>query len=84
MHDLHHSDIITYALTRLADEFGRDKQETLKGLQHCIEEVKTRRGLGNSRYEEIDEKGPGYAVRARKQSSGVKETKSNSDVVNKS
>jgi amino acid transporter len=30
---LHHSDIVTYALTRLASEFARDKQETVKGLK---------------------------------------------------
>ena len=84
MHDLHHSDIVTYALTRMAAEFAQDKQETLKGLQHCIEEVNARRGLGSSRYEEMDEAGPGYAVRAPKRRSGTKETKSNSDVVNKS
>ncbi|MGA9669935.1 MAG: hypothetical protein WBQ94_12045, partial [Terracidiphilus sp.] len=30
---LHHSDIVTYALTRLATEYARDKQETLKNLR---------------------------------------------------
>jgi amino acid transporter len=30
---LHHTDIVTYALTRLASEYARDKQETLKGLK---------------------------------------------------
>jgi amino acid transporter len=30
---LHHSDIVTYALTRLASEFARDKLETVKGLK---------------------------------------------------
>lgn len=30
---LHHSDIVTHALTRLAAEYARDKQETLKGLK---------------------------------------------------
>jgi amino acid transporter len=30
---LHHSDIVTYALTRLASEYARDKLETLKGLK---------------------------------------------------
>jgi amino acid transporter len=30
---LHHSDIVTYALTRLASEYARDKQETVKGLK---------------------------------------------------
>ena len=30
MHDLHHSDILTYALTRMASEFARDKDGTVK------------------------------------------------------
>ena len=64
MQDLHHSDILTYALTHMASEFARDKQETLKGLQKCIDETNNRRGLGTLRYEELDESGPGYAIRA--------------------
>ena len=84
MHDLHHSDIVTYALTRMATEFARDKQETLEGLQQCIEEINTRRGLGNSRYEEMDDAGPGYGVRAPQRSLKEKDMKSNSDVANKS
>jgi amino acid transporter len=31
--DLHHSDIITYALTRLASHYARDKQEIVKDLR---------------------------------------------------
>lgn len=33
--DLHHSDIITYALTRLASHYAREKQETLRDLRNC-------------------------------------------------
>jgi amino acid transporter len=33
--DLHHSDIITYALTRLAGQYARDKQEILRDLRNC-------------------------------------------------
>ena len=33
MQGLHHSDIVTYALTRLATEYARDKQETLRNLR---------------------------------------------------
>jgi hypothetical protein len=62
MQDLHHSDILTYALTRLATEFSRDKQATLKGLQQCIDETNNRRGLGSSRHEELGEAGPGYSI----------------------
>jgi hypothetical protein len=64
MQDLHHSDILTYALTRMATEFAQDKQGTLKGLQQCIDEANRRRGLGRSRHEELDEAGPGYAIHA--------------------
>ena len=31
--DLHHSDIITYALTRLASQYAREKQEIIKDLR---------------------------------------------------
>ncbi len=31
--DLHHSDIITYALTRLASQYARDKQDIIKDLK---------------------------------------------------
>ena len=34
MHDLHHSDIITYALTRLAGQYARDKDEILRNLRN--------------------------------------------------
>jgi hypothetical protein len=33
MQDLHHSDIITYALTRLAGQYARDKAEILRNLR---------------------------------------------------
>ncbi|HMF64990.1 MAG TPA: amino acid permease, partial [Edaphobacter sp.] len=79
MHDLHHSDILTYALTRMAAEFSRDKQATLKGLQQCIHEVNNRRGLGRSRYEELDEAGPGYGIRAPRKGANKEDTKSPSD-----
>jgi len=39
--DLHHSDIITYALTRLAGQYAREKQEILRDLHNC-------RGAGSS------------------------------------
>jgi len=32
--DLHHSDIITYALTRLASQYARDKQEIVQDLKN--------------------------------------------------
>jgi amino acid transporter len=64
MRDLHHSDIISYALNRLATEFARDKQITLKGLEQYIGRTNQRRSLGNNYYEEMDESGPGYALRS--------------------
>jgi len=63
MRDLHHSDIISYALTRLGTEFARDKQVTLKGLEQYIERTNQRRALGSSYYEEMDDSGPGYSIR---------------------
>src|SRR5882757_8814129 len=63
MQDLHHSDILTYALSRVVNEFARDKQGTLKDLQKCIEESHNRHSLGG-RYEEVDDAGPGYAIQA--------------------
>ncbi len=75
MHDLHHSDIVTYALTRMANEFARDKNATLKGLQQSLEETSKRRGLGSSRHEELDEAGPGYAIRAPQTGSSTTDKK---------
>jgi hypothetical protein len=34
MPDLHHSDIITYALTRLAGQYAREKQEIMRDLKN--------------------------------------------------
>jgi hypothetical protein len=64
MQDLHHSDILSYALTRMASEFARDKDGTVKDLQKSIEESHQRLGLGHSQYEEQDGVGPGYAIHA--------------------
>ncbi len=33
--DLHHSDIITFALTRLASQYAREKTEVLRELRNC-------------------------------------------------
>ncbi len=47
---LHHSDIVTYALTRLASEYARDKQETLKGLKRSTtKEINPTRTFSASR-----------------------------------
>jgi hypothetical protein len=49
MQGLHHSDIVTYALTRLATEFARDKVETVKELRRYTQDgsrTSTTLGLG--------------------------------------
>lgn len=58
MQDLHHSDILTYAITRMATEFARDRHSTLEGLQSCIRETSLHRGLGLSRFDSLDNSDP--------------------------
>lgn len=36
MQDLHHSDIVTYALNQLASEYTTDPQKTIQGLRHSM------------------------------------------------
>lgn len=63
MHNLHHSDIVTYALSRLAAEFARDKETTLLELRNYLERSSHRRGLGNLYHEEkLNQSGPGYSI----------------------
>jgi hypothetical protein len=78
MQDLHHSDILTYAITHVATEFARDKAGTLKGLQKCIDETSNRRGLGTVLYEELGETGPGYAIRAPSSDASDEDSKATS------
>jgi len=54
MHDLHHSDILTYALTRMSREFNIDKQDVVKNLRESLEEMHKRRGLGKH-YDEVED-----------------------------
>jgi amino acid transporter len=62
MQELHHSDILTYALTRTATEFADNKQATIRQLQTCISEINSHRRLGRSRYDMFDIDGPGYSI----------------------
>ncbi len=63
MEHLHHSDIVTYALTRLASEFATDKEGLSLQLRRSIEEESQRRGLGAvSRFEDTSEDAPGYSL----------------------
>jgi hypothetical protein len=49
MEGLHHSDIVTYALTRLATEYARDKVETLKDLRrYTHDDIRTPPRLGQT------------------------------------
>ncbi len=63
MEHLHHSDIVTYALNRLATEYATDRIATVQQLHVSIEEQSQRRGLGAiSRFQDTDEDGPGYSL----------------------
>ena len=69
MQGLHHSDIVTYALTRLAIEYARDKQETLRDIRRY-----TRDG-GKSTLEspsmlQASKNGPDYSIPAPRPSAG--------------
>ena len=55
MQGLHHSDIMTYALTRLAMDYARDKQETLRSLRRYTQEGGRDAQLG------ISYRAPGHA-----------------------
>jgi len=65
MQGLHHSDVVTYALTRLASEYARDKQETLKDMRRAIMSGHHARGLGAS-YPELPEASSELAMPAPK------------------
>jgi hypothetical protein len=65
MQDLHHSDIVTHALTRLAAEYARDKQETLLGLRRRVQDVDQPKRLGEVRIPG-SQAGIDYGVRAPK------------------
>jgi hypothetical protein len=73
MHHLHHSDIITYAITRVAKEFKQDKESTLAGLRQCIDNANHRRGLGLSHFDLLDDADPGYSLSGNKVSTEEKE-----------
>ncbi|SNS97221.1 Amino acid transporter [Granulicella rosea] len=62
MHDLHHSDIITYALTNMAKEFADNQQHTLNGLKECMQKPASKPHLGSSRYDSVEDAGPGYSL----------------------
>jgi hypothetical protein len=65
MRSLHHSDIVTYALSRMASEFAHDKDGLMSELSHYLQRSNHRRGLGNTYHEEMDKSGPGYSIRPK-------------------
>jgi hypothetical protein len=65
MRNLHHSDIVTYALSRMASEFAHDKDGLMSELSHYLQRSNHRRGLGNTYHEEMGKSGPGYSIRPK-------------------
>ncbi|MGC1298697.1 MAG: APC family permease, partial [Alloacidobacterium sp.] len=71
MQGLHHSDIVTYALTRLAIEYARDKQETLRDIRRYRKDSGGRSGtLESPSTPKLDKDGMDYSIPAPKPSSG--------------
>jgi amino acid transporter len=71
MQGLHHSDIVTYALTRLAIEYARDKQETLRDIRRYRKDGSGRSGtLESPSTPRLDKDGMDYSIPAPKPSSG--------------
>jgi hypothetical protein len=64
MQGLHHSDIVTYALTRLATEYARDKQEILTSLRRYSQDNNRLGGVGPATYP--SDPSSGYVIRAPK------------------
>src|SRR6201987_4259484 len=60
MQNLHHSDIVTHALTRLAAEYARDKEETLLGLRRRVQDGSPTARLGGTR-NPVTQPGADYA-----------------------
>jgi hypothetical protein len=69
MQGLHHSDIVTYALTRLAIEYARDKQETLRDIRRYRKDGSKSGTLESSSTPKIGKDGLDYSIPAPKPSS---------------
>jgi amino acid transporter len=76
MQGLHHSDIVTYALTRLAIEYARDKQETLREMRRYTGDGSKKAGPGALSYPKLGKEGLDYSIPAPKPSSGPSEGES--------
>lgn len=57
MQNLHHSDIVSYALTRVAHEYTKNREALLEDLRRCIHE-NNHRGLGTARHPLLEENRP--------------------------
>ena len=75
MQGLHHSDIVTYALTRLAIEYARDKQETLREMRRYTGDGSKKTNLGGV-YPKLGKEGLDYSIPAPKPSSGPSDDES--------
>lgn len=64
MQNLHHSDIVTFALTRLASEYARNRDETLGELRRSIQSSSAPHPLGPTRPSMLGAPGYEYTVRA--------------------
>jgi amino acid transporter len=74
MAKLHHSDIVTYALTRLASDYARDKQETLKGLRRSAMDTKDPQSSLAPRYRRITGTPNDYDILAPKPNADKSDT----------
>ncbi len=68
MQGLHHSDIVTYALTRLASEYARDKVETLKELRRYTQDGNRNSKMLGTNPRSIYREGLDYSIPAPKPS----------------
>jgi len=63
---LHHSDVVTFALTRLATDYVHDRDETVRSLQQNLAEIQQPKEFGSKRFDRLEKLGPGYSIRAPK------------------
>ncbi len=70
MQGLHHSDIVTYALTRLAIEYARDKQETLRDIRRYKKDGSRGGTLDSPTTPRLSKEGLDYSIPAPKPPSG--------------
>src|SRR6201987_652100 len=70
MQGLHHSDIVTYALTRLANDYARDKIETLKDIRRYRSDGAGKGGTLNSPTPKVGKEAGDYSIPAPKPSTG--------------